>query len=97
MREPTPREMEYLSILQEECAEVIQIISKIRRFGINSFHPEDPNRLSNRERLVAELGDVKALVDLIKEADELNPLFNSVEVSYYSGLKRKKLDNFLQT
>ena len=32
---------EVMDILQEECAEVIQAVSKIRRFGIDNAKPAD--------------------------------------------------------
>ena len=50
-----------LVILQEECAELIHIISKIHRFGI-----EDRD---NRPRLVQEAGDVMALINRLLEED----------------------------
>ena len=36
------KEKEVLDILQEECAEVIQAVSKIRRFGISNLKPGKP-------------------------------------------------------
>ena len=52
-----------LDILQEECAEVILAISKIKRFGWDSVHPDGgPN---NRDRLAQELGDVEAMIDIL--------------------------------
>ena len=56
---------EVMSILQEECAEVIQAISKINRFGIDNSKPG--TLYTNREHLEEELGDVLALVDLLRE------------------------------
>ena len=38
----TPAEDERLAMLAEECAEVIQIVSKIQRHGYDSWHPDDP-------------------------------------------------------
>lgn len=52
-----------LDILQEECAEVILAISKIKRFGWDSIHPE--GGVDNRARLAQELGDVEAIVDIL--------------------------------
>lgn len=54
---------EILNILQEECAEVIQAVSKINRFGIDNFKPGKPK--TNREHLEDELGDVLAMIDLL--------------------------------
>lgn len=45
-----------LTILQEECAELIQIASKILRFG------ESEDKLA---QLVQEIGDVMAMIDIV--------------------------------
>lgn len=58
MNEINDRNRETLIIAQEECAEVIQVISKIQRFGISD---------DNRERLTAEVGDLLCMVDLLIE------------------------------
>lgn len=50
----------YLDKLQEESAEVIQAISKLRRFGPNNRHPE--RNTTNLQELVQELEDWLALV-----------------------------------
>lgn len=54
---------ECLNILQEECAEVIQAASKIKRFGINNR--KDGAELNNLQNLEMELGDVLCLIDFI--------------------------------
>ena len=56
---------EAMDILQEECAEVIQIISKCRRFGIDETHIKSGK--SNRANLEEELGDMLALVQILVE------------------------------
>ena len=55
---------EALDILQEECGELIVILSKVKRFGLMSENPEAPG-VSARQRLVQEIGDVLALADLM--------------------------------
>jgi NTP pyrophosphatase (non-canonical NTP hydrolase) len=55
---------EILDILQEECAEVIQAISKCRRFGINEQNLKTGR--TQKEELVQELGDVSLLIELLK-------------------------------
>lgn len=60
---PSTKVNEILDILQEECAEVIQAISKIRRFGIDNVYKEGGTQ---REHLVQELGDVTLLIELLK-------------------------------
>lgn len=56
-------ETEALVILQEECAEVVQVISKIHRFGMDGKYGDK----TNKQRLVQELGDVFALVAYLIE------------------------------
>jgi len=58
MREPTDQEI--LDILQEECAEVIHIVSKIRRFGMYDKHPT--HFASNYEKFAGELKDLLAMI-----------------------------------
>jgi len=60
-----PKTKEVMDILQEECAEVIQAVSKISRFGIDNFKPGKPK--TNREHLEEELGDMLAMIDILKE------------------------------
>ena len=56
---------EVMDITQEECAEVIQAISKIRRFGVDNTKPGTD--YTNRAHLEEELGDVLAMIDILKE------------------------------
>ena len=62
----TEHQIECLNILQEECAEVIQAASKIKRFGI--YNRKDGADLNNIENLEMELGDMLAMIDLCREA-----------------------------
>lgn len=52
-----------MDILQEECAEVIQAVSKCRRFGIDEIHLKLGK--SNRENLTEEVGDLLCMIDLL--------------------------------
>lgn len=52
---------EALDLLQEECAEIIQIISKIRRFGFDSYSPFDEKKRTNLSLLLDEMGDYEAV------------------------------------
>jgi NTP pyrophosphatase (non-canonical NTP hydrolase) len=49
-----------LDKLQEEAAEIIQAVSKIRRFGENSHHPDKTT--TNKEELISELEDFLAIL-----------------------------------
>lgn len=59
----TDKQEEALEILQEECAEVIQVICKIERFGIDNYYPNTV--LTNKDRLNEEVGDLLAMVDIL--------------------------------
>ena len=56
-----------MNILSEECAEVIQAVSKINRFGMDNYKPGKPK--TNREHLEEELGDLMAMIDILQEMD----------------------------
>lgn len=75
---------EILDILQEECAEVIQAISKIRRFGIDNTYKDGGTQ---REHLVQELGDVTLLVELLRAHD----VFTESELHAAQVRKSQKL------
>lgn len=54
---------EIYTILSEECAEVIQAICKVRRFGSDQILQTETR--TNMQRLECELGDLSAMIDLI--------------------------------
>lgn len=56
---------EVLTILQEECAEVIVDISKCFRFGPDQIM--EGQELTNIQRLEKELGDVEAMIELLQD------------------------------
>jgi len=60
-----------LTLLMEECAEVIHICSKIKRFGWNDWNPES-KEISNRLRLEQELGDVAAMLEILTHYSKLS-------------------------
>lgn len=66
----------YLDKLQEEAAEIVQAVSKLRRFGPTNHHPE--RKTTNLQELVGELEDFLALVACL-EADKLVDLTQSQE------------------
>ena len=75
---------EIMSILQEECAEVIQMVSKIRRFGEHNFHPDEPT-ITNITRFKEELGDVVAMIELLAAHDY-------IDMQHIHMLKHQKFD-----
>jgi NTP pyrophosphatase (non-canonical NTP hydrolase) len=66
---------EILLVLQEECAEVIQAISKQFRFGADSTF----NGKSNQLRLEEELGDLLQMVELLLDQEMID--IDSVHVA----------------
>ena len=59
MNDETTKEI--LLITQEECAEIIQAISKSFRFGIDTVY----KGVSNRAHLEEEIGDFLCMLDLL--------------------------------
>lgn len=62
---PTNSEQEIIDLMQEEASEVIQIVSKIRRFGWNSVYP--PGGDDNFTILLKELSDMLALKHILQK------------------------------
>ena len=58
-----------LDKLQEEAAEVIQAVSKIRRFGPNNHHPERTQ--TNLQELDNEVEDLLAIVNRLEDLNYL--------------------------
>jgi hypothetical protein len=81
------KELEILGLLQEECAEVIQIASKIRRFGMESTNPYDPVGKNNRTLLQDEIGDVKLIISLLQEMKSVD----QYQIQHREIWKRGKL------
>ena len=82
-----------MDILQEECAEVIQAVSKVRRFGINNYKPGKPK--TNREHLEEELGDLLAMVDIMLEQDIVS--WENLEVAKKAKIEKlRKWSNIFE-
>lgn len=78
------KQHEILLITQEECAEVIQAISKIFRFGSEGKYQSIQ---SNREHLEEEVGDLLCMVDLLVKNGVLKP--EPIQLAFEA--KKKKL------
>ena len=76
-----------MDILQEECAEVIQAVSKISRFGIDNRKPGKPK--TNREHLEEELGDMLAMIDIMLEK-------NVISLEHLEAAKAAKIEKLKQ-
>jgi NTP pyrophosphatase (non-canonical NTP hydrolase) len=77
---------ETLLILQEECAEVTQAISKCFRFGPDQIKPG--KKYTNIQMLQEELGDLLAMIELLTD---LNVGVTNEELEVYKKKKFNKL------
>lgn len=85
----SPALAERLAILSEECGEIVQIIGKTQRHGIESRHPDGGP--TNRQLLEKELGDAYAALLLLTRAGDVNP----ETISIHKDLKLKRLPNWV--
>jgi hypothetical protein len=81
------KEKEILVIAQEECAEVIQEISKCFRFGIDSVHKSGT---IHRTVLEHEVGDLLCMIDLMIN----NGIINKENVDTAKEFKKVKLEKY---
>lgn len=79
---------EILTITQEECGELVQVISKVRRFGLDE----------NLDKLTQEAGDVLAMIQLMidfdivdREAIEVAKLNKVEKLKVWSNIFKKDL------
>lgn len=56
---------ERLFHLIEECGEVLQVLGKAGRFGMENFHPANPTEL-NVEGLLRQLNDLQKAIEEVK-------------------------------
>ena len=77
---------ERLALLSEEMGEAVQAVGKILRHGYASVHPDAPEAGNNRVRLIHEMGDVLAVIQLIKDAGDLD--VGELELAKLDKLRR---------
>jgi NTP pyrophosphatase (non-canonical NTP hydrolase) len=77
---------ETLVITQEECAEVIQAISKVLRFGFDSSYPFQDSA-TTKECLEIEIGQLLCMIDILVEQGVVTAL----NVGQARQYKREKL------
>lgn len=87
-KKSTPEENEILNITSEECAEVIQSISKIFRFGWDSCHPDNPF-CTNKDHFEEELGDLLCMIRILDQKKIID--MAKIETAMYNKyIKLKK-------
>jgi NTP pyrophosphatase (non-canonical NTP hydrolase) len=67
----TPAEAERLAILAEECGEIVQIVMKALRHGLDFHHPDSGE--TNRAAICRELGDLDAICRRMSDLGEIDP------------------------
>jgi isoleucyl-tRNA synthetase len=55
---------EMLALAMEEAGELIIELNKTRRFGSMNWHPDDPDRTTNRERIRNEFNELQNILDV---------------------------------
>ncbi len=83
----TPAEIERLAMLAEECGEVVQAVGMVLRHGWESSSPFESCGRQNRGALEKEIGNVRAVVNLMLDVDDLS----LSAVQSWQGAKRKAL------
>ena len=78
-----------LVLLIEECAEVSQRATKILRFGFNDPAGTEPDQpYTNEERLVQEVNDLEAVLDLLFKN---KPFYKSL---IHQNRKKEKIQKY---
>jgi hypothetical protein len=92
-------QQEYLfSKLGEECNEIAQMTSKINCFGIDEVFKDkhlNPEKFSNRERLINEINDLFGIIELLQlrgALPKIDQLYNKEKVLE----KRRKVTFWMQ-
>lgn len=70
----------YMDKLQEEAAEVIQALSKIRRFGPQSSHPE--RKSTNMQEFIGEVEDFLALIAALEANKVIDLQLSQQNIAY---------------
>ncbi len=70
----TPAEAERLDVLAEECAEIIQVVAKIKRHGYESANPLIADSETNRQALAREIGHFEMMLCEMYNLRDVDPI-----------------------
>jgi hypothetical protein len=76
----------------EECAEIIQRITKAKRFTLEEIQPGTDHGLNNAERIVQEYADLVAVMERLEGLGALS-LKN---VNRYISAKNERLEHYMK-
>lgn len=79
-----------LEILSEECAEVIQRVSKANRFGLTEIQPGQA--FTNAERICQEICDMYAVIEMLEGCGALQGV---IDVDHIQA-KKAKVKEFME-
>lgn len=85
-------ESERLAMLAEECGEIIQMVGKILRHGYESYHPDDPEKITNRDLLSREITDFMAVYNAMVFSDDIK--CNNLYLSYLAWERKFKWTHY---
>lgn len=77
-----------LVTVSEECAEIAQATSKALRFGLENYHPDNPD-VTNADDILYEYIQLSALIELLQKDGKL-PTWEKFTVD---TIKRNKINN----
>ena len=80
----TPSQIERLSLLAEECAEVSQVVSKVLRFGWGG----NTEKHDNVEHLEQEIADLQVVIKMLANNQDIS--LKRIEEKEEAKVKRLK-------
>lgn len=93
LNEELGESMERIGVLQQSMGKACQTISKALLHGYEvRFNDEDVIAYNNRTDLERELGDVKAAIDLLEEAEDVD----REVIEAQRGLKRLSIKRYMK-
>lgn len=68
--------------LIEEMAELTKEICKARRFGYENYHPDDPDKITNKTKIEEEMSDVVSRIQEYREYLTSHDFYSRISGEY---------------
>lgn len=86
-----------LTVLGEEAGEIVQSMSKIKRFGPDSISPEGDKNKTNRDQLIHEINDLVAVTEMLEENGALGAgFFEDYLDRALINAKKRKVEKYMK-